>query len=132
MLHSPCNIKTKLYRKENRMNKNVTVEINMKGVNKKLEKIAKKKYPPVYMPSEYMKNGFQYSTPQKIYTYEGPVFVPESKDIFYSQPKEDIPFGYHRIRCQHCENVIAIPMGYNHCPECEQTVYADKNIVFLK
>lgn len=103
----------------------------MKGVNEKLEKIAKKKYPTVYTPSEYIKNYSQNSIPQKIYTYEGSVFVPESKDIFYSQPNEDIPFGYHKIRCQHCKNVIAIPMGYSHCPECRQTVYADKNTVFL-
>lgn len=114
------------------MKKNVTVEINMKGVNKKLEKIAKKKYPPVYMPSENMENGFQYSTPQKIYTYESSVFVPENKDMFYSQLKEDIPFGYRRIRCQHCENVITLPMGYSRCPECGQTVYADKNTVSLQ
>ena len=35
------------------MKKNVTVKINMKGVNKKLEKIAQKKYPPTYVSSEH-------------------------------------------------------------------------------
>ena len=113
------------------MSQNVTVKINMKGVKKKLEKIAHEKYPPTYVPSEHNENELPYSPPQTWYTSENSMFVPANKNIPYSQPKEDLPFDYHKIKCPHCENVIAIPMGYSHCPECDKMVYADKNTVFL-
>lgn len=98
------------------MNKNVTVKINMKKVNKKLEKIAQKKYPPTYVPPEHSENKFAHSPSQTWYTPKNSIFV---------------PIGYHKIKCQHCEQIIAIPMGYSNCPKCGKMVYADKNTVFL-
>lgn len=79
------------------MKKTVTVEIDMKGVNKKLEKIAQEKYPPTYIPSEHNENELPYSPAQTWYTPESSLFVPANKNVPYSQPKEDIPFGYHKI-----------------------------------
>ncbi len=113
------------------MNRNVTVKINMKGVNKKLEKIAQEKYPPTYVTPGHSESNLSYSSPQKIYTSSGSVFVPTNEDLFYGKQKEGLPFGYRKIRCQHCENMITIPMGYSYCPECGKTVYADKNTVSL-
>ena len=98
------------------MKKNVTVKINMKGVNKKLEKIAQKKYPPTYVSSEHSESELLYSPSQTWYTPKNSMFEPANK----------------KIKCHHCENVIAIPMGYSNCPRCGKMVYADKNTVFLR
>ena len=86
------------------MNRNVTVKINMKGVNKKLEKIAQEKYPPIYVTPGHSESNLSYSSPQKIYTSSGSVFVPTNEDLFYGKQKEGLPFGYRKIRCQHCES----------------------------
>lgn len=114
------------------MNRNVTVKINMKGVNKKLEKIAQEKYPPTYVSSEHSESELLYSPSQTWYTPKNSMFEPANKNTLYGQPTEDIPFGYHKIKCHHCENVIAIPMGYSNCPRCGKMVYTDKNTVFLR
>lgn len=87
---------------------------------KKLEKITGEKYASASTPS---------TTP---YTpLENSTFAPTNKNVLYSQTKEDVPFGYRKIRCNHCGNVIAIPMGFSDCPKCNKKVYADKNTVFL-
>ncbi|MBD5534610.1 MAG: hypothetical protein HDQ99_02910 [Lachnospiraceae bacterium] len=112
------------------MNRNVTVKINTKGVKKKLEKITHEKYPPTYVPPEHNENELPYSPPQW-YTPKSSMFMSANKYVPYSPPMEDIPFDHHKIKCPHCENVISIPMGYSHCPECDKIVYADKNTVFL-
>ena len=105
------------------MRKNVTVKINMKGVNKKIEEIAKKKYPPTYVSSEQNENKLPYSPPRIWYTPENSVFVPANQNTLYNQLQNDVPFGYHKIKCQHCGNVITVSMGYSLCPECKNTIF---------
>lgn len=131
MLHFSCNHKYIVAERRLQMKKGVEFKFNQKKVAKKLDKIAKKKYPPTYVTQEHRENNLPYSPPQEIYTSKSSVFVPTNKNIFYNQPNENMPFDYHKIKCQHCENVIAIPMGYSHCPKCGKMVYADKNTIFL-
>lgn len=113
------------------MKNEVEININKRKITKKFEEVARKKYSPTYISSEQNGNELPYSPHQTWYTPENSMFVPENNNLFYGQLKEDIPFGYHKIQCYHCENVITVPMGYSLCPECKNTICVDKNTVFL-
>lgn len=112
------------------MKKEFEFNINKKKVTKKLEEIAKKKYPPTYISSEHNESELLYSPSRTWYTPENSIFVPANKNTLYNKSKQDIPFGYHKIKCHRCEHEIVIPMGYSNCPRCGKMVYADKNTDF--
>lgn len=113
------------------MKNEVKIDFNKKKLMKKLDGIAKEKYSSTYAPPEYSESNFLYSPEQTLYTPKNFMFTPMKKTLF-GQPEENIPSGYHKIKCNHCENVIAIPMGYSNCPKCGKMVYADKNTVFIE
>lgn len=105
------------------MNKNVTVKINEKKVLKKLEQIALEKY----LPNNQCDN----HDPQCI-RLEGTTFTPVNEDMPFGLSRETLPYNYRRIRCSHCKNIITVPIGYNHCPNCSGVVYVDKETASIK
>lgn len=105
------------------MSKNVTVKINEKKVLKKLEQIALEKYLP--------NNQYSNPDPQCIRLGET-TFSPINENMPFGIPRETLPYNYRRIRCSHCKNIITVPIGYNHCPNCGSTVYVDKETASLK
>lgn len=113
------------------MRNEVKIDFNQKKPMKKLDGIAREKYSSTYTPPKHGGSNFSYSPQQTLYAPKNSMFKSENKTLYY-QSKENIPFGYHKIKCNHCENVITIPMGYSDCPKCGKMVYADKNTVFIE
>lgn len=120
MLQSPCKPKTIIYKKEILMKKDVKIKINKRNVVKKLEKIALEKY----SSNEELIN------PRNICLGET-TFTPANDHIPFCLPKESLPYNHRKVKCSSCENIIIVPLGYNHCPKCGRTIYVDKSTVSL-
>lgn len=109
------------------MKKEIEININKRKLAKKLEKISLKKYPA----NNQYNDTYDDTDPQCI-RLGGTTFTPVNEDMPFGLPRETLPYNYRRIRCSHCKNIITVPIGYNHCPNCSGAVYVDKETASIK
>lgn len=127
MLQFPCNHETNFIERRFQMRKEIEININKRKLAKKLEKVVLKKYPP----NNQYNDAYDDTDPQCV-RLGGTIFTPVNGNMPFGLPRETLSYNHRRIRCSHCEIIITVPFGYNHCPNCGETVYVDKTTASLK